>query len=409
MKKMRIFITVSALAFIFCMNGCSTQKLSKSTDQGSPNQEQNQVIQNETPQTEPNTESKDTTLSIEQMEPEITGKLSHDLSDAEGKDLTRVEYRYLSNNGEFLSVVASFGAKNPRQINEISITEMDSLKDTPRVSKLDVDHGRTYDDVLNLLYHIHNEKNAGILSWINHPERANWKEDKSTTWIVINFDDIQYIVSSRQDLPEGRYYAFYQLYKYLISLMPGYQREMRQDIGEPAVPVYKEVHGKEVPLIPGTYYGSGQWVNGELDYGDKKWWIEENLNDTFRATPKSLKFSKGHYDTFNDKKVTSADITIDDNGNFVLHVNGQEFIGSLSRERSIHAHFVYNDDRGQELFNRKGYLDTGDLVRIQYYRSKGYDEDHNEYVRLQLDFLGRPYVHGKAVPPTLIYLDRVKK
>lgn len=135
--------------------------------------------------------------------------------------------------------------------------------------------------------------------------------------------------------------------------------------------------------------------------------VRARWNDTFKATPQTLKISKDN--TFNDKKVTSADIKIDDNGNFILHINNDEYIGSLSRERSSRAYYMENDARGQEDFNKKGYLDGGQSFEIKYYNTTGYDDAHNCYVRIVLSFPPKPYVHGKAVPPTDIYMDRVQK
>ena len=116
MKKLLIFIVVLVLISVFYMNGCSTQQLSKQNDQSHENTTQNPVAKDESPQTKPSADSSENPSSIKSLEPEITGKLSYDIKDAEGKDLTKVEYRYLSKEGELVSVVATFGSKRPRQM-----------------------------------------------------------------------------------------------------------------------------------------------------------------------------------------------------------------------------------------------------------------------------------------------------
>lgn len=406
MHRNYIFVAALGLIMLLAICGCSTRSASNPNDQAGSNpaqavnHEEAQAAgeQQESPKMETNNKHDN-----ESLEPEITGKLSHDLKDAEGKNMTRVEYRYVSQKGEFLSVVASIS--DARRIDDITVTE----KDSPDAEIKSYKKGNSVPDyqlLREMVYDLRHQKNAGLITWNNAPERSNWKEDKSTTWIVVHFGDIQYIISSRQDLPEERFGAFNRLYTYLTSFVSGFDRKMPGDIGAPAAPIIKTVHGKEVRLVPGT--GNSVQAGAEIDYGAKKWWIEEEFNATFKTTPKSLKLCDGQ---FRNEAVTSAEITIDDNGNFVLHINQNEFIGSLDRTRKYgvwgKAYYSNFKDRVQEEINEHGYFKGGKSFMIDYREGEGYDEKGKPYTVLELRFEGEPYVHGRgAVEPNTIVLER---
>ena len=409
MQRKYIFIVVLSLALLSVVYACSTRSVTNPNEQVDAHLTQSAIL----PQTQEEAaplqqelskmETKDDIYVSDSLEPVISGKLSHDLGEAEGKNMTRVEYRYVSSKGELLSVVASINES--RRIDDITVTEKSSQDAEAKIYK----KGNSvpdYNSLRELLYDMHTyQKNVGLITWNNAPERPNWKDDISTTWVIVHFGDIQYIISSRQDLPKERYEAFNRLYTYLTSFVRGFDRKMTQDIGEPAPPVIKMVHGKEVRLVPGT--GNSVQAGADIDYGDKKWWIEEEFNATFRATPDSLKLCEG---PFMDEAVTSAEISIDNNGNFVLHINKHEFIGSLDRTRKYgvmaDAYYANNDEMSRKKMEKNGYLDSGKSFWIDYHEGEGYDDYGESYKRLVLKFKGEPYVHGRAIEPNTIVLER---
>ena len=331
-------------------------------------------------------------------EPEVTGRLSRNSADAEGKKLTRCEYRYLNKNGEFVSVVADIqGSVN------IHVTERksaDGEEKVYRASRTLVPDAKRIDEYLHKLDTY--GRQPGPLMWVDAPERANWMDDESTTWLIMNYEDVQFIVSSRQELPEDRYKAFNIIYTYLTSFVSGFDRKMRQNIGAPAPDIIKEVHGKKVKLVPGT--GNSVLTGAEINYGDKKWWIEEEFVGRFESTQSSLKQTSE--ETEEGVEIKAA-MKIEKDGNFTLKINDTEYVGSLGVQRlyqvAASANMVVKSEKSAEIMKENGRILGGDHLFIEY---EGCD-DVPEYGRLRLFIEGTPYVEGRGYTPSqTIFIDR---
>ena len=337
-------------------------------------------------------------------EPQITGRLSTNIKDAEGKKLTRCEYRYLSKSGDFLSVFVDF--TGAAKLNVIEKKGPDAEPTVhPKSQSAHVD-SKYLDTLLHKLDTYGHQ--SGPLMWLEAPERPNWADDDSTTWIIMTYQDVQFIVSSRQQLPEHRYKGFNAVYTYLTSFVPGFKRKMRQNIGEPAPDIIRSVHGKEVRLVPGT--GNTVLDGAEIDYGDKLWWIEEELVGTFESTPQSLEITKQNTEA---GIPISASMHIRNDGNFTLTIDKTEYIGSLSPERLYNswmtAWIKEKTEQSQKELAEKGRFDYGTTIHLSY-DGESDDPDvapQNMYNRLIIRIEGEPYVQGRGYTPSqTIYIDR---
>lgn len=333
-------------------------------------------------------------------EPEITGRLSTDMKDAEGKKLTRCEYRYLHKNGDFVSVVADF-----RGPSHIKVTERKSAEAEINVFEASKSSAPDAKRIVEYLHKLDTYgRIPGPLNWVDAPERPNWSDDESTTWLIINFEDIQFIVSSRQQLPEHRYKAFHSIYTYMTSFVSGFHRKMRQNIGEPAAEITKRVHGKKVKLVPGT--GNTVLDGAEIDYGSKLWWVEEEFVGRFESTESSLNISKEQTE---EGIAEPTRLIIDKKGNIDIKIGDIEYIGSLSSERlyrvSSTLFLIQKTPENEELLKKEGRLTNGMRCNLDY--DDGGDENIKEYSRMKLFIPGEPYVEGLGfIPSKTIFVDR---
>ncbi len=339
---------------------------------------------------------------VTELTPDLSGTFSANPKDADGKDLTRVEYRYLNKSGVMVSVVA-----NVSGVADVTVTEIDPAGSEPKTFKKGRYSSVNVKQLDKFLHQLDTYGQVtGPLMWVGLPERADWSKDDSTTWIIMDYGETRFVVSSRQQLPEHRYKGFNTIYTYLTSFVPGFERKMRQDIGEPAQKIVKTVHDKPVALVPGT--GSTALTGAELDYGDKLWWVEEEFVGKFVTTESAMLAAKAvELEGF---VAGVGEITIDAQGNFTMKDGEEEYIGSLRRERLYQTMAkgvrVLKTPESLKQLEVEGKIKNGERFDIDYDTSSEV-EALAPYTRLRIEIEGTPYVEGVgAVSPRVILLDR---
>ncbi len=334
-------------------------------------------------------------------EPPIVGRLSSNIQDANGKKLTRCEYRYESLDGDFLSVVAEIKGRTVIEVTEQSKGD-EEAKIYPQ-GQYAAPNAKQIDEFLHKL-DTYGTK-PGPLTWVGAPLRPDWEKDTSTTWLIMNYEDVQFVVSSRQQLPDLRYDGFNTIYTYLTSYIPNFNRKMHQNIGEPHPEITGYVHGKKVKLVPGT--GNTANVGAEVNFEGKLWWVEEEFVGEFETTDKAFSIAEEKYGY--DYNLGKAWIKIDEKGNFEMKIEGdeKEYIGSLDETRLYQvpakAYMLTKTKEYLERLERDGKITYGAGFSIDY------DPSDRRYGRLKIEFEGSPYVAGRgAIAPKLYLLDRKK-
>lgn len=184
-------------------------------------------------------------------------------------------------------------------------------------------------------------KDLNLKTWKTLPFRGAYASDKYRASVWLQFDNDELKFSTDQELPPVQDYVFYQLYTCLRYYIDGYAANLPYPLGADRPRDTVEVHGREIPILAGS--GDPFITNAILDYGNRKWWVEEELVGNYSLVPGACE-SAG--------RVETAALQITNDGDIILTVNGWTLKGFLDKERryqasytcSFSGSFVYVDD-----------------------------------------------------------------
>ena len=184
-------------------------------------------------------------------------------------------------------------------------------------------------------------KDLGLSSWQTLPLRSDYAGDHYRASLRLQFTNGELKFATNQQLPPVQDYVFYQVYTCLQYYVAGYTANLPYPLGANRPRDTVEVHGREVPILAGS--GEPYLTNAILDYGDRKWWVEEGLVGSYTLVPGGCE-SVG--------KVKTAALQIGADGAITLAVNGQTLQGFVDKGRryqadytcSFYGRFAYGDD-----------------------------------------------------------------
>ncbi len=155
------------------------------------------------------------------------------------------------------------------------------------------------------------------------------------TLFVLNGDKVVYSVCFNTQFPKTlppeediMYFELFNYFNDIIAGEEGWEEVVGENLPDPRdEPAYYERtvtwFGKEVNLVPGTGVGYDDGKYAVIDYGDKKWWIEEGFTGEWIL------------DKDNAEDVSYASMTVNDDGEVQLTVDGVLYNGTLDEVRRL--------------------------------------------------------------------------
>ena len=198
-----------------------------------------------------------------------------------------------------------------------------------------------------------------LRAWSQLPRRGHGSSPTRhlTVWYGEEMVDVPWDAIFPETLPPREEIMYARIYNYFNGLIredPDWKDVDSPDLEDPRDnPAYSErtvtQYGHEVRLVPGTGVYSKEGQGAKIDYGEKKWWLEEGFTGHWVMTDADLYENAGY------RIQIQADLTVLEDGTFTLVLDGVPCPGVLAEDRyyrsAIGARVEYqNGERSCEIW-----------------------------------------------------------
>lgn len=257
---------------------------------------------------------------------------------ADNDRITSVHLTYDKYSGDqyFLEAVVDINKDNTAKTIITKRIGPMNYTGTKKEGKISMNEGQV-EELLNIL------SRYDLEAWNNLPSYGS-STSPTRSLYVSKGKDVSYYVAWNakfpKTLPPEEDIMYMELFNYfndMIANEPGWEEVVGENLEDPRDnPAYGERtviwFGNEVRLVPGTgtWYEDGRY--SDIDYGDKKWWIEEGFTGEWTL-------NKDH-PTDDLNPVDDASLKVEEDGSLIFEFKGETYKGALSEGRR------YMDDAG---------------------------------------------------------------